>query len=165
MHADPAAWGEMLAAAYRDIGNHAVRNLPIFNETLSVEAVGFRLHEGRVIGIMVTPWFMNVVIPVPDGASQSFRARDTHLLVRFPAGDIQFTVSEVALVGPIASCSLLSPMFGFEDMATACATAEAALAALMSAADTAASHGRDAPHIRSIDRRHFLQGLLTARRR
>ncbi|KRR02255.1 hydrogenase formation protein HupJ [Bradyrhizobium jicamae] len=163
MHADPSAWGEMLAAVYRDIANRAVRDLSIFNEALSVEAIGFRVQGGRVVGIMVTPWFMNVVMPVPDGASQSSPARDPDLRVRFPGGDLEFTISELALVGPIASCSLFSPMFEFEDMATARATAETVFAALMSPADSAASHGLHAPHISLIDRRHFLRGLLTER--
>ncbi|WP_349253233.1 [NiFe]-hydrogenase assembly chaperone HybE [Bradyrhizobium sp. CB3481] len=110
---------------------------------------------------MVTPWFMNVVMLAPGDASQASPARDPHLSVRFPAGDIEFAVSEIALVGPIASCSLFSPMFEFEDMATVRATAGAALAALLSSADRAASHGPDTSHISSIDRRHFLRGLLT----
>ncbi|WP_349253234.1 [NiFe]-hydrogenase assembly chaperone HybE [Bradyrhizobium sp. CB3481] len=46
VHADPSAWGKMLAAVYRDIANRAVRDLPTFNKTLSVEAIGFRAHEG-----------------------------------------------------------------------------------------------------------------------
>ncbi|NOJ44843.1 [NiFe]-hydrogenase assembly chaperone HybE [Bradyrhizobium sp. WSM 1744] len=162
VHADASAWGEMLAAAYRDIADRSMRDLPIFNEALSVEAIGFRAREGRVVGMMVTPWFMNVVTRMRDGTSQS--SPGTNLRLRLPAGDIEFTVSELAPVGSIASYSLFSPMFEFEDMASARATAEAVLAALMSPANRAASHGPDAPNITPIDRRTFLRGVQTERR-
>ncbi|ANW03244.1 [NiFe]-hydrogenase assembly chaperone HybE [Bradyrhizobium icense] len=164
VHADASAWGEMLAAAYRDIADRTMRDLPIFNEALSVEAIGFRAREGRVVGIMVTPWFMNVVISMRDGTSQSSPGTGSNLRLRFPAGEIEFTVSELAPVGSLASYSLFSPMFEFEDMASARATAEAVLAALMSPANRAASHGPDAPHISPIDRRHFLRRVLAERR-
>ncbi|OCK53954.1 [NiFe]-hydrogenase assembly chaperone HybE [Bradyrhizobium sp. LMTR 3] len=163
MHPDASAWGEMLAAAYRDIADRTMRDLPIFNEALSVEAIGFRAREGRVVGMMITPWFMNVVTLMRDRTSHSPPSPGSNLRLRFPAGEIEFTVSEMAPVGSIASYSLFSPMFEFEHMTSARATAEAALAALMSPANRAASHGPDARHD-SIDRRHFLRGVLTERR-
>ncbi|WP_065754134.1 [NiFe]-hydrogenase assembly chaperone HybE [Bradyrhizobium paxllaeri] len=163
LHADASAWGERLAAAYRDIADRTMRHLPIFNEVLSIEAIGFRAREGRVVGMMVTPWFMNVVTPIRDGASQSSPSPGSNLRLRFPAGQIEFTVGELAPVGLIASYSLFSPMFEFEHMTSARATAEAALAALMSPANRAALHGPDA-RPGSIDRRHFLRIVLTERR-
>ncbi len=164
-HADtPADWGGMLAAAYRDIADRTMRELPIFNEALSVEAIGFRALEGRVVGVVVTPWFMNVVTPVRDGSSPSPLDLGSRLRLRFPAGHVEFTVCELAAVGSIASCSLFSPMLEFDDMVSARATAELALAALMSPPNRAASHHRDAPHLNSIGRRHFLLGVLTGLR-
>ncbi|WP_063830304.1 [NiFe]-hydrogenase assembly chaperone HybE [Bradyrhizobium murdochi] len=163
MHVAASAWGEILAAVYRDIADRTMRDLPIFNEALSIEAIGFRAREGRVVGMMVTPWFMNVVTPMRDRTSHSPPSPGSNLRLRFPAGEIEFTVSELALVGSIASYSLFSPMFEFKDMTSARATAEAALAALMSPANRPASHGPDARH-GSIDRRHFLRGVLTERR-
>lgn len=152
---DAVAWGERLAAAYRDIGDRAMRDLPIYNDALDVEAIGFRRFEGAVIGIMVTPWFMNVVMP----ADQIARAvSGSSLRVRLPAGEIELALSEVQPIGRIASCSLFSPMFGFADMAAARATAEAALAELMLPADNRAAATS------TIDRRNFLRGALTERR-
>ncbi|MGX4769215.1 [NiFe]-hydrogenase assembly chaperone HybE [Bradyrhizobium guangdongense] len=157
--ADAAAWGELLAASYREIG--AMRDLPIYNDALGVEAVGFCRFNGTIVGIMVTPWFMNVVMP----ASAVAQARSgTTLRIRFPAGDIEFTFSEVAQMGRIASCSLFSPMFQFADMASARATAEAALAELMLPADSEEAVRRREPATRPIDRRHFLRGALTEQR-
>jgi len=155
--ADAAAWGELLAGTYREIGARAMRDLPIYNDALGVEAIGFRRYDGTILGIMVTPWFMNVVMPASaarDGCGAAVR-------IRFPAGDIEFTLSEVGQMGRIASCSLFSPMFQFADMAAARATAEAALAELMLAADSEEAVGRRGPATTPIDRRNFLRGTLT----
>ncbi len=155
-----AAWGELLAEGYREIGERAMRDLPIYNEALGVEPVGFHRFNGTILGIMVTPWFMNVVTPASaarDDAAATVR-------IRFPAGDIEFTVSEVGQFGRIASCSLFSPMFQFADMAAARATAEAALAELMVPADSEEAVRRREPATTPIDRRNFLRGALTERR-
>jgi [NiFe] hydrogenase assembly HybE family chaperone len=158
--ADAMAWGELLAGSYRDIGDRAMRDLPIYNDALGVEAVGFRRFNGTIVGIMVTPWFMNVVMP----ASAARETSGTSLRIRFPAGDIEFALSEVGQMGQIASCSLFSPMFQFADMAAARATAEAALAELMLPADSEEAVRRREPATTPIDRRNFLRGTLTERR-
>jgi [NiFe] hydrogenase assembly HybE family chaperone len=159
--AEAVAWGARLAAAYRAIGDRAMRDLPIYNDALGVEAVDFRLFNGTIIGILVTPWFMNAVMPAGE-VSQDVRG--SSLRVRLPAGDIEFTLSEVEPVGRIASCSLFSPMFGFADMAAARATAAAALAELMLPADSEEAVRRYEPATSAIDRRNFLRGVLTERR-
>lgn len=161
-HVDPSAWGEMLAGAYRKVSERVMRDLPIFNDALAVEAVGFRRIDGTIIGVVVTPWFMNVVTPADDGAMRSAPA-GSNVRLRFPAGNIEFTISEVAAAGRIASCSLFSPMFCFSDMSSARATAEAALDALMVPADREETADRRG-HTGSIDRRNFLRGVLTERR-
>ena len=159
---DASAWGERLAGAYREIGERAMRDLPIFNAALGVEAVGFRSVGDRMIGILVTPWFMNVVMATD--ALQPSPAPGSRVRFRFPAGDIDLTVSEVASAGRIASCSLFSPMFEFADMSGARATAEAALAALMLPADNGeGARSQDSLAASSIDRRNFLRGVLTER--
>lgn len=158
---DAVAWGERLACAYRQIGDRAMRDLPIYNDALDVAAVGFRWFDGTIIGIMVTPWFMNVVMPAGEIASE---VSEPTRRFRLPAGDIEFALSEVEPVGRIASCSLFSPMFQFADMASARATAQAALAELMLPADQEEATHRREPATGAIDRRNFLRGVLTERR-
>ena len=86
--------GEQLAAAYRDIGRRTMRDLPVYNATLDVCAVGFRPHDGGVLGVLVTPWFMNLVVA---RRRRSLRRRPGATVPRrFPAGTIDFTVGEVA---------------------------------------------------------------------
>ena len=158
---DPSAWVAMLAGVYREIGERAMRDLPIFNDKLGVEAVGFRRFNGAIVGIMVTPWFMNVIASLDE---EAFPAREpgSTLQISFPAGEIELAVSDVAAAGRIASCSLFSPMFQFDDMPVACATAAAALEALMTPREDRA--GTKHPGVSSVDRRSFLRGELTERR-
>ena len=156
MELAPAAWGEHLASIYREIGGRAMRELPIYHDALTVEAVGFDSFAGMTIGIVVTPWFMNVVTPARHGAPGASVA------IELPAGTFEFTVGDVEGFGRIASCSLFSPMFQFEDMAAARAAAEAALATLLTAPD-AEELPRSAA-ASAIDRRSFLRGTLSERR-
>ncbi|MGJ4995229.1 [NiFe]-hydrogenase assembly chaperone HybE [Bradyrhizobium sp. HKCCYLS3077] len=151
----PAAWGERLAGAYREIGERAMRDLPIYHDVLDVEAVGFTSVQGRTIGIIITPWFMNVVTPAEQGSVGST------IEIALPAGAFEFTVGEVAEVGRIASCSLFSPMSEFEDMTAARIAAEAALAAMLTASE---DEGHAARASRAIDRRALLRGALSERR-
>lgn len=157
--AGAAAWGELLAGVYREIGARAMHDLPIYNDALGVEAIGFRRFNGTIVGIMVTPWFMNVIMPASADAQAGAMQR-----MRFPTGDIEFVVSQVSPIGPIASCSLFSPMSEFADMDVARATAEAALAELMLPADSEEAVRRREPATPPIDRRNFLRGALTERR-
>ncbi|WBL77723.1 [NiFe]-hydrogenase assembly chaperone HybE [Bradyrhizobium xenonodulans] len=156
--ADAAAWGQRLAHVYRDIGERAMRELPIYNDGLDVEAVGFRVSNGTIIGIMVTPWFMNVVMPAGELAPA---ASASTLRSRFPAGDIDFILSDLNHVGRIASCSLFSPMFGFADVASARATAEAVINELMLPADGKEVTRRRETATSAIDRRSFMRAVLT----
>ncbi|CAL75569.1 hydrogenase expression/formation protein hupJ [Bradyrhizobium sp. ORS 278] len=150
----PAAWGERLAGIYREIGDRAMRELPIYHDALAVDAIGFTSVVGRTIGILVTPWFMNVVTPAEGDVGSTID-------VALPAGSFGFAISDVAGVGRIASCSLFSPMSEFEDMAAARVAAEAALAALLTAPEDEADTARVS---RGIERRAFLRGTLSESR-
>ena len=51
-----------LAAAFRNVAKERMAGVPLVNETLSVEAVGFTEWDGRLLGVLVAPWFMNLVL-------------------------------------------------------------------------------------------------------
>ncbi|MGY3450647.1 [NiFe]-hydrogenase assembly chaperone HybE [Bradyrhizobium sp. USDA 4353] len=152
----PAAWGERLAAVYREIGDRAMRELPIYHNALEVEAIGFTSVHGRTIGIILTPWFMNIVSPAEQGEIGST------IEIALPAGTFEFTIGDVAGIGRIASCSLFSPISEFEDMAAARIAADAALTALLTAPEeTGPTRAETASR---IDRRAFLRGTLSESR-
>lgn len=133
-HADPAraaAIGARLATIHAAIAERMC-DLPIYNAKLAVEAVGFRAYRGHALGVLVTPWFMNIVLaeldaarPLPEAGPGDIRR---HV---FPAGAVDLVVGEVPGFGRTDSASLFSPMFAFDDPAVARETAGAALVALL----------------------------------
>ncbi|HYA80640.1 MAG TPA: [NiFe]-hydrogenase assembly chaperone HybE [Methylocystis sp.] len=147
------AIGARLAALYCGIEATAMRNAPICNAALRVEAIGFRSFSRFAVGIVVTPWFLNLVAAEQrDGEAPLLSAHALRL--RFPAGEIDFTVTEMSSFGHVASCSLFSPMDDFPDQESARAVARAALVALFDP-HLHAENGEAAPR-KALDRRAFL---------
>ncbi|HWJ04285.1 MAG TPA: [NiFe]-hydrogenase assembly chaperone HybE [Steroidobacteraceae bacterium] len=107
-----------------------MRALPVYNAALAVEAIGFRAHDGRQVGVIVTPWFMNLVaLPTTEDQAGWQKGRSTRLA--FPSGRYDFVVSEAGENGLIATCSLFPLMHDFADQASARDAAAAAVTALM----------------------------------
>lgn len=125
-----AAMPKRFEALFREIHVGQMRGVPLLNETLEVKAVGFRAHEERVIGVMITPWFMNLVlVPGPD-EDWSALVPGAKEIIGFPSGPYEFLAANRPETGPYKACSLFSPMFDFTSMLQASETARAVLAAL-----------------------------------
>jgi [NiFe] hydrogenase assembly HybE family chaperone len=122
--------GPVVAAAFEVVRETRMHDVPILNPALSVEAVGFAPWEAHWLGVLVTPWFMNLML-LPRAAEQWVRLRpgEKHTYV-FPSGAFEFIGGREAAIGEYQSCSLFSPMFEFADHETARLTAEACLRAL-----------------------------------
>lgn len=128
------ALGLRLAASYRAVALR-LADVPIVNPRLEVEAIGFRPHQGWAVGVMVTPWFMNIAVaaleegpPLPPGQPGGGWS------LRLPAGGIGLTIGQLDGFGRVDSASLFSPMEAFPDPATARITAMSAIAALFTPA-------------------------------
>lgn len=119
-----------LEAAFREIHIAQMRGMSIVNDALAVKAVGFRAWEGRWLGALVTPWFLNLVLLPGVDDDWSGLATGGKELIAFPSGVYAFVHAERAGVGPYKACSLFSPMGEFASMLQATDTAAAALVAL-----------------------------------
>ncbi|MFY9656466.1 MAG: [NiFe]-hydrogenase assembly chaperone HybE [Methylocystis sp.] len=148
------AIGDALAARYREIESKAMRNAPICNAALQVEAIGFREYDGYAVGIILTPWFINLVAAETQPSGKASGLPLGPLPISLPAGSIEFTVVELEGFGRLASCSLFSPLFEFPDQETACAVAQEALDAAFDPGLHAAKPEPRPP----LDRRAFLRG-------
>jgi len=138
-----------LEATFNDILNKRMRELPIVNSALSVQAVGFNRFGEDWLGILITPWFMNLMLlPAPDSVWRGQHA-GTKIDMHFPYGTFEFTLGGETQIGTYALCSLFSPMFQFENQAAALAAAEAALQGLL--AETVP---------RALSRRDLLRGAI-----
>lgn len=139
-----AALSHMLATApgrfeavFQEINAARMKGVPFVNGSLSVKAVGFRIHEGRVLGVLVTPWFMNLILLPGPGEDWSGLPTGTRELVDFASGTYEFLSAERPETGPYKACSLFSPMFDFSSMLQAVETAEAVIPALLDPANRA----------------------------
>ncbi len=155
--ASPLEFANLLEDCYRRIGERSMCELPIYNDALAVEAVGFATRDDAISGILITPWFMNLILQPLDG-SLALRNPGSSFSHAFPAGAIDFNVGEIDGIGRIASCSLFSPMFEFSAMDQAKATAEAAFMEILL---PPVDHERPAAKVgAAVDRRSFLRGEL-----
>jgi len=125
--ADPSA---RIEGAFARIHAERMQGLPFVHEALRVEAVGFRRWRGHWLGVLVTPWSMNLMLLPDDDAAWIAARYGESVAYALPAGVFDFVVAREPLVGDYRSCSLFSPMFEFADQDGARATALAALDAL-----------------------------------
>lgn len=119
-----------LVARFTTILNTRMAGVAMVNPVLDVRAVGFRAWGEHWLGVLSTPWFMNLVLmPRVPAHWEPVRERETRHFV-FPAGVFEFIGAHDADLGNYLACSLFSPMQDFADAAAAQATAQAALDAL-----------------------------------
>lgn len=141
--------------AYYERASRTMRGLPMYNGALEVEAVGFREHEGRRVGVIVTPWFMNLTI-LPSPADLVTWRKGSAARVSLPSGQYEFSIGDADENGLIATCSLFSLMHDFADHAAAREAAIAAGEALFEPPPPPrAAEPKAAP---AMSRRRFLRG-------
>lgn len=117
-----------LVSIFTRIGEERMKDLGLYNPALQVEAVGFRLWEGWLAGVLVTPWFMNfIMLPADPATSLAGAEVGSRRRITLPKGEVIFVIGEVEEVGPYLSHSIHSPMGQFPDHASASTTAWAAV--------------------------------------
>lgn len=123
----------LLTADFREIWHAKMRDLPMVNTALHVEAVGFRPWQGGYLGVLVAPWFMNLVLlPGPDEDWSELTPGEKEV-VGFPSGDYEFIHNRREMVGGYKACSLFSPMAEFASQLQAVEVARAVMAAIFEA--------------------------------
>ena len=120
---------KMLEDLFNRIREERMHDVPILNPKLSVEAIGFQKWNGYWIGVLLTPWFMNLMLlPTEDcdvgWTSQDIGSKHMHA---FPAGQLEFILGNESAIGRFLMCSLFSPVFEFRDHDTARIVAKSAI--------------------------------------
>ncbi len=128
---DPPARVARLETRFGEIDG-AMRGLPIHNPALAIKAVDFRPFASDAwIGVLLTPWFMNVII-LPEAPTEVALAEiGTKVTIDLPAGKTVFVVGGDNLIGRYLMHSLISPVLGFANQAQAEAEARRRFAAVM----------------------------------
>ncbi len=156
---DPSA---RVAEVFARIAATRMRDFPLSNAALAVEAVGFRAWEGLWVGVLVAPWSMILLLmPTAENAHAEFRVLPTgqEQAWRFPSGEYVFFGLDEAGLGPCQMCSLFSPVPQFATQADAVAVAHEVMRGLFEAQDApkpAAPASAEATPAWS--RRDFLRG-------
>lgn len=127
--------------------NH-MEGLPIVNSALQVEAIGFRDFEDHQLGVLVTPWFMNLVL-LPGTDDWSSATQGDLSSIAFASGPMDFTVCHDDMLGTYLSAVLFSGVAAVADQA----------AARQLALDVMAGLDRAPPQTGKISRRTLLTGL------
>lgn len=117
--------------AFQRIEQEQMQDIPLLNPALQVQSIGFQTYEGRTIGIIITPWMMNLLLlpSEKDDWSELKLGDKTHH--RLPANEYRFLVNEIDGIGICQTHSLYSPMHEFMNQDHAVAAAENFMQTLM----------------------------------
>jgi len=99
-------------------------DVPILNPALRVEAVGFQLWERHWLGVLVTPWMINLMILPGEDAPLTPLALDQKTVWNFPSGAYEFMGLNEPAIGTCHICSLISPVTEFSTHEEAVAVAQ-----------------------------------------
>lgn len=153
---------DRLVARFTLIGEQRMRDLPVYNAALGVEAVGFRPAEAGCIGVLITPWFMNLIL-LPDHPPHNLAATTAQKVSReLDSGAHDFMVGEDEELGRYEFISLASPMFAFTSQAAARQAAQAGIDRLVNAKNPEHTLHFSAAPPADLQRRAFLRGRVRA---
>lgn len=136
-----------LSGLYQHIAATRMQGIPLLNLAVQVEAVGFELVQADAsdaeapaagVGVLVTPWFMNLVwLPLrPLDLSRQVGCK----VPRYVGPEcFEFIGAHEDDFGSYEACSLFSPVLEFENHQASVATARAVLETLRQPASTAAA--------------------------
>ncbi|MBV8619285.1 MAG: [NiFe]-hydrogenase assembly chaperone HybE [Curvibacter sp.] len=138
-----------LSAVFDEVARTRMLGVPVVNPALTVQALGFEPlpreaapedgapPPGPGLGVLITPWFMNLVCLPLQRQLPSRPVGQTRPRRLGPEGlSFDFMEAWHDRLGAYEVCSLFSPMFEFADQAAACATAHEVLKVLRPAPPT-----------------------------
>lgn len=127
-----------------------MQGLPFVSPSLEVEPVSFRPVGEHEIGVLITPWFMNLVLLPGSGEFDERRSGDV-VGWRLPHGRYELTVNRDEELGTFLTAVLFRGVTGIPDQDFARAVAEEIMRSLFE---------EPAPQARkTIDRRALLTGM------
>ncbi|MEZ5453969.1 MAG: [NiFe]-hydrogenase assembly chaperone HybE [Thiothrix sp.] len=155
MQADPCIVA--LEAHFREVEQTRMRDVPILNPRLQVEAVSFQPFEDGWLGVLISPWFMNLVW-LPSVETGVAAAPDS-LTLKLPSGEYECHPNQATGVGTFYTCSLFSPVLQFEDQAAAVLTARHVMLTVTDhrGHNPVIAQNKTAP----VSRRDFLRGKFS----
>lgn len=122
---------EKLEQTFNRILHEQMAGIPILNNVLKVQTLGLQRFEGRIIGILITPWLMTLVMLPAEGEDWNALEPGAKQSHSFPSRTFQFMINEFEGIGKCQTYSLFSPMSEFANQDHALAAAQSFLDTLM----------------------------------
>lgn len=150
---------QRLEQVFGRIQAERMQAMPLLHPGLVVEALGFRRTGAARVGVLITPWSMNL-LRLPDAGPGAQPIAQPITLGRtathsLPRGPVDFVGAQEDGIGDYETCSLFSPMLDFVDQEAARAVAFETLMLLL----------RPAPEIPTPERHRAGGGPVAALRR
>ncbi|NVK18405.1 MAG: [NiFe]-hydrogenase assembly chaperone HybE [Methylocystaceae bacterium] len=98
-----------LESCFNHILNENMQGINILNHELEVEAVEFQHWDGRMLGMIITPWFVNLVMLPKNGDNWDQLALGQKEKIAFPSKDLDMMVNDIDGFGYCRTYSLYSP--------------------------------------------------------
>lgn len=127
---------QQIETVFRGIEQEQMQDIPLLNPALKVETIGFQDYQGRSVGVLITPWLMNLVLFPGDDDDWSDLKLGDNYHHRLPANEYRFMVNEIEGIGICQTHPLYSPMHEFMDQDHAVAAAENFMKTLMVEVET-----------------------------
>ena len=164
---------ERIVEAYRRVDRDRMQDMPFRNGALRVEAVGFRDWGSERLGVIISPWFINLVLVPGANTNWSAHRHGDKVVYTLPSGSYEFVHGDLEEFGPIQTCSLMSPVGDLQDQDTARLVAEEVMRLMVIEAEpqdptgmpllSAVTDEETAPKVEvktDISRRELLRGRL-----
>lgn len=117
-----------LTASFARIGRETMLGLPFYNEALAVEALGFERCGDEWLGVLITPWFMNLMLVPEQPISYLEADNGKQRMVELPAGPLKFRCGGTEEFGMFHAYPIASQMDLYKSQEQARAAARRALA-------------------------------------
>ena len=119
--------GPLLEAHFRAHREALAADTAQTNQALQIKAIGFTKIEGDWVGVMVTPWFIHLLLLPGGGTLWGDIPDGQRRYLDLPGGTFSFTAAEIPAVGPYQYATLLDRINQVPDMAAAQHLADDAL--------------------------------------
>ncbi|MDV7340268.1 [NiFe]-hydrogenase assembly chaperone HybE [Terasakiella sp. A23] len=100
---------QKLETCFNTILVENMQGINILNHELEVEAIEFTKWDGRVMGMVVTPWFVNLIMLPNDEDDWHTLPMGQKKTFNFPSKDLDMMVNEIEGFGYCRTYSLYSP--------------------------------------------------------
>jgi [NiFe] hydrogenase assembly HybE family chaperone len=127
----------LLETDFTEVWHAKMRDVPMVNKVLHVQAVGWKMHQGRPLGVLISPWFMNLIMLPAEDEDWSGLQAGAKEDISFASGTYEFIHNTRDMVGGYKACSLFSPMGEFKTQGQAVDVAKAVMVALFDAENMA----------------------------